>query len=136
MIYVNVVNQKMFVSSSQQDLVSGSQNFVKFKFNLSEEWNGLRVFAQFTQNGTAYNQYLDSNNCAYLPAEIKAGNCTLTLYGSMDRTIGTSNCLIFDIKENTLVENGESTVISQSLYNQLVSRITSLEKTVKNLQSS
>lgn len=136
MIYINVVNQKMSVSSSQQELVSGSQNFVKFKFNLSDDWNGLRVFAQFKQNEVAYNQYLDSDNCAYLPAEIKAGNCTLTLYGSMDRTIGTSNCLIFDIKESTLVENGESTVVSQSLYNQLVSRISALEKTVKNLQGS
>lgn len=44
-ILVNVVNQKMYVSSNADGLVAGSQQFVKFKFNLSEEWNGLMVFA-------------------------------------------------------------------------------------------
>lgn len=133
MIFINVINQKLVISSSQQELVSGSQNFVKFKFNLSEEWDGLNVFAQFKQGELAYNQYLDSDNCVYLPAEIKAGTCTLTLYGNINKTIGTSNYLTFDIKENTLVENGESTVISTSLYTQLVNRIVALEKKVNSL---
>ena len=69
-ILVNVVGQKMLVSSGMENVVAGSQKFVKFRFNLSEEWDGLLVFAQFTQHGKAYNQYLDEENVAYLPPEI------------------------------------------------------------------
>ena len=69
-ILVNVVNQKMYVSSTMEGIVAGSQQFVKFRFNLSDEWDGLLTFAQFRQNGVAYNQYLDEENAAYLPAEI------------------------------------------------------------------
>ena len=76
-IYVNVVNQRLSIASSFDNIISGSQEFVKFKFNLGDEWNGLMAFAQFRQNGTAYNQYLDDDDCAFLPAEIGAGTCTL-----------------------------------------------------------
>lgn len=33
------------------------------------------TFAQFMQNGVAYNQYLDEENSAYLPPEIGVGTC-------------------------------------------------------------
>ena len=122
-IFVNVVNQKMHASSIMGDIVAGSQRFVKFRFNLSEEWDGLVTFAQFMQSGVAYNQYLDSENAAYLPAEIGAGTCTLMLYGSRDTTIGTTNYLTLKINENILVSDASSTDISESLYNQLVAKV-------------
>ena len=125
-ILVNVVNQKMYVSSNADGLVAGSQQFVKFKFNLSEEWNGLMVFAQFRQGEGAYNQYLDEDNCVYLPAEIGVGTCTMMLYGTHDTTIGTTNYLTFKIGKNNLVSDASSTDISQSLYDQLVTKINAL----------
>lgn len=125
-ILVNVVNQKMYVSSNADGLVAGSQQFVKFKFNLSSEWDGLMTFAQFRQGEGAYNQYLDEDNCVYLPAEIGVGTCTMMLYGSHDTTIGTTNYLTFKIGKNNLVSDATSTDISQSLYDQLVTKINAL----------
>ena len=125
-ILVNVVNQKMYVSSTMEGIVAGSQQFVKFRFNLSEEWDGLMTFAQFRQNGVAYNQYLDEENSAYLPPEIGVGTCTLMLYGSHNTTIGTTNYLTLKINENILVSDASSTDISESLYNQLVTKINAL----------
>lgn len=122
-IYVNVVNQRLSIASSFDNIISGSQEFVKFKFNLGDEWNGLMTFAQFRQNGTAYNQYLDDDNCVFLPAEIGAGTCTLMLYGSGGKTIATTNYLILKIDSDILVSDAQSTEISQSLYNQLVAKI-------------
>lgn len=122
-ILVNVVNQKMHISSTMEGIVAGSQQFVKFRFNLSEEWDGLVTFAQFMQNGVAYNQYLDYENAAYLPAEIGVGTCTLMLYGSLGTTIGTTNYLTLKINENIFVSDASSTDISESLYDQLVAQV-------------
>lgn len=122
-ILINVVNQKMYMSSTMDGIVAGSQQFVKFRFNLTEEWDGLLTFAQFRQSGKAYNQYLDDENCVYLPPEIGVGTCTLMLYGSHETTIGTTNYLTLHIDENILVSDASSTEISESLYNQLVTKI-------------
>lgn len=116
----------MYASSAVGSIVSGSQQFVRFKFNLGEEWNGLLTFAQFMQNGVAYNQYLDDENSVCLPSEIAAGTCTLMLYGSNDGTIGTTNYLTLKIDENILVSDASSTDISESLYNQLVTKINAM----------
>ena len=122
-ILVNVVGQKMLVSSGMENVVAGSQKFVKFRFNLSEEWDGLLVFAQFTQHGKAYNQYLDEENVAYLPPEIGAGIFNVMLYGSRDVVIGTTNYLTFKAHENILISDASSTDISASLYSQLVAQV-------------
>lgn len=125
-IVVNVLNQKMHISSNADWLVAGSQQFVKFKFNLSSGWDGLKVFAQFRQGDNSYNQYLDDENCVFLPPEIKAGTCTLMLYGSNETIIGTTNYLTLKIGENHLVSNAQSTNISTSLYAQLISQMTEI----------
>ncbi len=122
-ISINVVNQKMYIHSPLNEFVSGSQNFVRFEFNFNEDWNGLTTFAQFVQNKIAYNLYLDENNRVFLPPEIKEGVCTLMLYGSGGKVIATTNCLTFKIAENSLIENAQSTEITQSLYDQLVSKV-------------
>lgn len=132
---VSVVNQKMYASSSMEDIVAGSQQFVKFRFILSEEWNGLTTFAQFMQNGVAYNRYLDYENAVYLPAEIKAGVCTLMLYGSREPVIGTTNYLTLKINKNLLVEDASSTDISVPLYNQLVGKVDTAIAQVGALES-
>ena len=132
-ILVNVINQKMYISSTMEGIVAGSQRFVKFKFNLSEEWDGLRTFAQFSQGGKAYNQYLDNDNSVYLPSEIVAGTVTLMLYGSLNTTIGTTNYLTLKINKNNLVSDASSTDISESLYNQLVDKVNIAVSSVENI---
>lgn len=133
-IYIHVVDQKMHASSTMEGIVDGSQNFVKFRFHLSEEWNNLVTFAQFLQGGTAYNQYLDSENAVFLPPEIGAGTCTMMLYGTGGTTIATTNYLTLKINKNILVHDAESTEISQSLYNQLIDRVNAMASVDAELQ--
>lgn len=135
-IFVHVKNQKLKVATNLKSYVSGTQNFVRFIFNITDEWRGLKIFAQFCQNGVAYNQYLDENDSAYLPAEIKHGTCTLMLYGSDGDVVGTTNYITLTIDENILVENAESTEISESLYQQLVSQFNDLSDRVNNVESN
>lgn len=139
-ILVNVVGQKMYVSSTMDGIVAGSQNFVKFRFNLTEDWDGLMTFAQFRQGGVAYNKYLDNENSVFLPAEIGMGTCTLMLYGTGDSVIGTTNYLTLKIDKNILVSDATSTEISQSLYDQLVARVNALDswngQSVADLQNN
>ena len=125
-ILVNVANQKLKIATNLKSLVAGTQEFVRFVFNTSGDWDGLATFAQFMQNGVAYNQYLDEDKAAYLPSEIGVGTCTVMLYGSNDKTIATTNYLTLTIDENILVSDANSTDISLSLYNQLVSKVNSL----------
>ena len=125
-ILVNVANQKLKIATNLKSLVAGTQEFVRFVFNLTGDWDNLLTFAQFQQNGVAYNQYLDDNNAAYLPSEIVPGSCTVILYGSNQNTIATTNYLTLFIDENILVANAQSTEISQSLYQQLVTRVNTL----------
>lgn len=125
-ILVNVVNQKMKVVSGFRDIVEGSQEFVRFEFNLTDEWSGLMTFAQFRQGENAYNKYLDENNCVCLPPEIKAGTCTVMLYGAGGTVIGTTNYVTLNINEYNLVTNSQSTEISESLYTQLVTKVNTL----------
>lgn len=129
-ISVNVVNQKLRIATNHKTYVSGTQEFIRFIFNLSNDWDGLTVFAQFGQGDASYNQYLDAENSVYLPSEIVPGICTLTLYGSMGNIIATTDYLTLTIDENILVSNAESTEISTSLYNQLVTRIVTLEEKI------
>ena len=119
-VVIHVINQQLKLATNLENLVDGSQKFVRFKFEFKDDWSGLTTFAQFTQNGNSYNQYLDNENSVFLPAEIDVGECTLMLYGAGDEIIGTTNYLTLNIDENILVTDAESTEITQSLYQQLV----------------
>ena len=135
-IYINVVNQTLHVTSSLEYIVEGSQNFVRFRFGLDDEWSTLTTFAQFAQNGVAYNVYLDEDNCVYLPAEIVCGKCTLMLYGTgSDNVIATSNYLTLTISGNIMVTDAQSTEITPSLYEQLVAMVTQTQADVDVLEA-
>jgi len=127
-IQVNVINQKLRIATNLKSLVSGSQEFIRFEFLLSEEWNELTVFAQFRQGDVAYNRYLDAENCVYLPPDIEPGNCMLILYGTKESVIATTNYVNLVIDENMLIEDAESVNISTSLYNQLVDIVKDLQE--------
>lgn len=122
-ILINVSNQKLKIVNNLNNIISGTQKFVKFIFELGSDWDGLLTFAQFMQNGVPYNQYLDEENSVYLPTEIQPGTCTVMLYGSNEEVIGTTNYLTLTIDENILVSDAQSTDISLSLYNQLVTKV-------------
>lgn len=123
-VKVKVINQELKVSTNLKSrLATGSQQFVRFIFDMSEEWDNLTVFAQFIQGGNAYNQFLDGENSVYLPAEIGAGKCLLVLCGTGDSVRATTNFLVLTINDNKFVSNAQSTVITESLYEQLVDMV-------------
>ncbi len=135
-ILVNLINQKLKIATNLKSFVDGTKNFIRFSFNLSDDWNDLLTFAQFSQNGKAYNKYLDDENCVYLPPEIRAGNCTLMLYGTGDNTIATTNYLTLKIDENILISDASSTEISETLYTQLVNKFNSLLSSNSAIQNA
>ena len=122
-IFASVTGQKLKVATNQKILAPGTQNFIKFTFSFSEDWNELKVFAQFRQNDTAYNKYLDENNSVFLPHEIGGGICTLMLYGTKDNVIATTNCLTFTVDKDNYIADANSTEISTSLYAQLLAEV-------------
>lgn len=125
-ILVDVVNQRLQTATNLTSFIAGTQEFIRFVFNLDSDWDNLLTFAQFTQNGVSYNQYLDEENGACLPSEIEAGTCTLTLFGSYENKKATTNHLTLEITENNLVSDGNSTQITLTLYEQLASEVHSL----------
>lgn len=129
-ILINVVNQKMKLETNLISVVSGTQRFIEFKFIYGEDWSSLTTFAQFTQNGHSYNEYLDEDGCCYLPPEIAEGICTVMLFGtktvSSKVTKATTNILEFKVLPNMLVQDASSTEITQTLYDQLVAKVNEL----------
>ena len=119
-ILVNVINQKLKIKANTKRLVSGTQKFIRFEFILDDAWDDLLVFAQFIQNGKAYNDYLDENNSVYLPPEIIEGKFNILLYGSGSNVIATTNYLTFEVDKNMFISDAQSTEITESLYNKLV----------------
>ncbi len=119
---IDVIGQKLVIND-KQTIVSKSQEFVEFEFNLSDEWKDLLIFAQFKQGEDSYNVYLDEDNKCFLPSEIKDGTMTVTLCGSKDDVFATSSSLGFVVRRCELTEDGKSTIITQTLYEQLVNRI-------------
>lgn len=85
-ISISVRNQTLRLIPGKIAIVSGSQDFVRFHFELDSDWKKLTAFAQFTQGENSYNAYLDENHDAYLPPEITTGACTL-----MDTLDGNNN---------------------------------------------
>ena len=122
-INVTLSHQKLRIATELNTLIAGTQNFIRFVFKLPKEWESLLVFAQFVQNNTAYNVYLDENNSCMLPPEIAPGTMTLMLCGNGNTVIATTNYLTFTLIPNHLISDASSTEITQSLYDQLVDMI-------------
>lgn len=125
-VYVDVVGQTLIVPN-RMVYIEGTQEFIRFTFNLDDDWKELTTFAQFVQNGVPYNKYLDNTYSVYLPSEIVNGVCTLTIYGTGHGRIGTASYLILKIEPNSLVDGEGTMVITQSLYDQLVDKVDEFE---------
>lgn len=122
-VMVNVVNQKLRIATNLKTFTEGSQEFIRFVFNLPSDWDSLTVFAQFVQDGTAYSVYLDSDNAVCLPPEIVAGDVDMLLYGTGGDIIATTNSVKLKIAENPIIHDASSTEITQTLYQQLVNMV-------------
>ena len=123
-IPVTVIGQKMILDTGQSILAPGSQQFIKFVFDLSEDWNGLTIFAQWVQDGASYNKYLSADGSVFLPSEIGQGKCTMALYGTgSGSVIGTTLPLCLYIQDNSFVADGNSTDITQALYDQMMAAL-------------
>ena len=138
-VLINVNGQRLGMGTNLKNFVEGTQNFVKFRFNLDDEWSDLTTFAQFTQDGMAYNVLL-VDGCACLPPEIVAGTCTMMLYGtglteSESAIIATTNYLTLKLDENILIEGADSTEITPSLYTQLCNLVNSYTTSTERLEA-
>ena len=66
-IIIKVNGQKLQPVTNLKSIVSGTQEFIRFIFNLDNDWaaltptngNNNHTFAQFVQDGTAYSVFLD-----------------------------------------------------------------------------
>lgn len=134
-ILVNVTNQKLKVATNQKTFVAGTQEFIRFVFELSEDWLQLSTFVQFQQNNKSYNVYLDEENAAYLPSEIQSGEMTIALQGNLRRTIAKSSSLTFGVSIDPIKSDANSTEITLSLYDQLAGSIAGIESDVDALET-
>ena len=135
-LLVSVVNQQLRLETNVSNIIHGTQEFIRFVFSLTGDWNDLTTFAQFQQNGNVYNKYLDADNAVYLPAEIRPGKCNMLLCGTKGGNIAVTNFLTLTIDENIYVTNAESTEITQSLYDQLVANVAQQISTFANRVSN
>lgn len=134
-IYINVVNQKLHYNGYSKKIVAGTQNFVRFYFNLSDGWEDLYTFAQFSQNDESYNAYLDNEKSVYLPSEIVKGKCVLALQGNQGNVRAISEPIVFDIVENPIIQDAQGTQISQSLYDQLSAKIVEVVEEIASVDA-
>lgn len=125
-IYVSVANQKLKIATNLKNLVAGTKDFIRFIFELTDDWQNLHPFVQFKQNDTTYNQYLDEEDSAYLPAEITSGPCTMTLYGSNGKTVATTNYITLQIDDSRFIVDANSTDITPPIYEQIMEKFDKL----------
>lgn len=124
-ILVIVDGQRLKLAANQSHHIEGSNQFVKFRFDLSDEWKGLATHVQFIQNGEAYGQILDgewNNKYAFLPNGIAEGECKMVLWGGNGDVRATTNYITLIIGKdistaNTLSENINRTDYEQALAN-------------------
>ena len=146
-ITINVVGQKM--TTNYKKIVEGSQNFVKFTFNLPDEWKEINPSACFCQGDKVVKVLLDTNNSVFLPSQITSGKCELMLYGAKENgesgdIIGTSNSIVLQIDSTHSVEWAEDIEYVESQYAGWVDRILSdakveimnVQETINTLQMS
>lgn len=85
-----VKGQKMRLVANNSCYISGSNGFVRFKYELSDEWKNLSVIAMFEQNGQISSQTV-TDGYAFLPSDICEGNCDMTLFGIGGTIFATTN---------------------------------------------
>lgn len=100
-IFITVDKQKLYCNDTR-NITAGTHKFVLFNFLFSDEWATLAVSAHFIQNGNTYNIPLDSNNCVYLPQNIRDGICYIAIKGVKDDVVAVTQPLRLNILPNPI----------------------------------
>lgn len=112
-VLVSVVGQQLKIATNFKSLVEGSQNFVRFCFNLDGAWDGLTKVAQFKQGDSAYNVALDDDDRCFLPTEIESGECRVALYG--EGTNSVADGYVIATTEAIMVKVGDCVFDEEAL---------------------
>ena len=102
-ILINIANQRLRLVTNVSSFIAGTRKFIRFVFLVSKEMEGFDITAQFIQNGTLYEETLDTDNSVYLPEEIGVGTFTLTLLGTSGEKRAVTSSLEFTVKANNMV---------------------------------
>ena len=94
-----VKGQRMKLTANNSCHISGSNRFVRFRFEMSDEWKNLSVIAMFEQNGKIFSETV-TDGCAFLPSDICEGNCDMTLFGVGGTIFATTNRVPLIIKND------------------------------------
>ena len=106
------------------EIADNSIQFVQLEFSLPGDWADLVVVAQFSQTKT-YNKLLE-DGCCYLPAELVAGPCEVSLFGQRagETVRATSVPLRFKISRSGFTSTAETPIPpTPDLYAQLLEKL-------------
>lgn len=124
-ILINVVGQQLKLVTNLKPIVSGTQKFIRFKFNFNEDWDGLSKVAQFIQEGkNAVMDYI-TDNMVYLPSSVEPGECILVLYGTKnDEVRATTNYLSLSITKDMVVDDAHSVEMNRTVMEMIIEAVT------------
>ena len=103
-INIKVDGQNLYVTHNLHSVIDGSKEFIKFVFDLPDEWKELNPTVQFIQGATHTDVVLDSSYSATLPSDLAVGDCHVILYGLSGKVRAVTEHLTIKIKENMLIE--------------------------------
>lgn len=138
-IFCTVEGQRLKIDTNLRHFAHGSDDFVRFLFAMTSDWDGLLTFAQFRQNGNVSNEYLSpvtvtengqevTRPSATLPDWLAPGPATMVLYGTGRETvIGTTNYVDFVVTHTGFVGDVVTTDMTETLYQQLINRFIVME---------
>lgn len=93
-----IVNKQQLMQNPECDfssIIAGTKDYLKAKFQFSEEWDGCRKAASFWLNGCEYATLLDDNDECAIPSEVLTRKSFLvSLTGKGDYKITTNKLKI------------------------------------------
>lgn len=109
------------------EIADNSIEFVQLEFRFPEDWDNMVIVAQFTQTKT-YNCLLVNNRC-FLPMELVAGPCEISVFGYLNEEVtrGTTIPLKLNISRSGFVSSAETPIPpTPDLYAQLIEYFSSI----------
>lgn len=109
------------------EIADNSIEFVQLEFRFPGDWDNMVIVAQFTQTKT-YNCLLVNNRC-FLPMELVAGPCEVSVFGYLNEemTRGTTIPLKLNISRSGFVSSAETPIPpTPDLYAQLIEYFSSI----------
>lgn len=138
-IYCSVIGQKLRIDTPLRHYPQNSDDFVRFLFTLSSDWDGLMTYAQFRQGDKHSEVYLTdvtiehgestvTYKAATLPDWLQPGLASMLLYGTGRETvIGTTNYVVICIDATGYRGIAKTSDMDETLYQQIINRIIQLE---------